>query len=217
MLSGATRWATLPGSAALVLVAIAGTTFDGAQEGALNEPISSMFGRLLDAGVGATFALRLTNTLFFALTIAFVAGIFWLGVRGMQTVRGSSLSLDGLGRKFVHGFIPIALAYLTAHYFSLIVFQEQAQFTYLLTDPLGDGSNLLGIAKDPIDYGLIGANAVWYVQVGALVIGHVTGLILAHDRAVALYPDSALTGESVSRHTNGHWPVSDDFANLRQS
>jgi hypothetical protein len=195
-LSGSTRWATLPGSAALVLVAIAGTTFDGAQEGALNEPISSTFGHLLDAGVGATFALRVTNTLYFALTIAFVAGVYWLGVRGMQTVRGSSLSLDELGRKFIHGFIPIALAYLTAHYFSLIVFQEQAQFTYLLTDPLGDGSNLLGIAKDPIDYALVGANLVWYVQVGALVVGHVTALMLAHDRAVALYPDSRSAARS---------------------
>jgi hypothetical protein len=189
MLSGAIRWATLPGSAALVLVAIGGTTFDGAQEGALNDGISSLFERLLDAGLGPTFALRLTNSLFMALTLGFVAGVFWLGVRGMQTVRGVSLPLDELGRIFVHGFIPIALAYLTAHYFSLIVFQEQAQFTYLLTDPLGDGSNLLGIAKDPIDYGLVGANLVWYVQVGALVVGHVTALMLAHDKAVALYPD----------------------------
>jgi hypothetical protein len=28
------------------------------------------------------------------------------------------------------------------------------------------------------------------VQVGALVVGHVAGLMLAHDRAVALYEDS---------------------------
>jgi hypothetical protein len=28
---------------------------------------------------------------------------------------------------------------------------------------------------------------IWYVQVGALVTGHVTGLVLAHDKAIALY------------------------------
>ena len=29
----------------------------------------------------------------------------------------------------------------------------------------------------------------WYVQVGALVIGHVIGLMLAHDRALVYWPD----------------------------
>ena len=28
---------------------------------------------------------------------------------------------------------------------------------------------------------------MWYVQVGALVAGHVLGLALAHDRAIALF------------------------------
>jgi hypothetical protein len=195
-LAGATRWAVVPGSVALVMVAIGGTAFDGAQEGLLKDPINEVFQWLLDQGLGGTLAYRLTNTVFLALTLGFVAGVFWLGVRGMRAVRGTSLSLDGLGRAFVHGFIPIALAYLTAHYFSLFVFQEQAQFTYLLTDPLGDGSNLLGIAKDPIDYGLIGATAVWYVQVGALVAGHVTGLVLAHDKAIAVYRDPRLAARS---------------------
>jgi len=196
VLSAATRWAVLPGSAALVLVAIGGTTYDGAQEGVLGGVISGVFGRLLDAGVNPTFALRATNTVFMALTLAFVAAIFWLGVRGMRSVGGTDMSLNRLGRAFVHGFIPIALAYLVAHYFSLAVFQEQAQFTYLLTDPLGDGSNIFGIAKDPIDYGLIGANAVWYVQVAALVIGHVTALVLAHDKAIAIYDDPRIAARS---------------------
>ena len=46
-------------------------------------------------------------------------------------------SLAKLRAGFAHTLIPIALAYLVAHYFSLFVFQEQAQFTYLLSDPLG--------------------------------------------------------------------------------
>jgi hypothetical protein len=195
-LAGATRWAAVPGSVAMVLIAIGGTTFDGAQEGLLDDPINEVFQWLLDQGMGGTPAYRLTNTVFLVLTLGFVAGVYWLGVRGMRAVRGTTLSLDGLGRAFVHGFIPIALAYLTAHYFSLFAFQEQAQFTYLLADPLGDGSNLFGISKDPIDYGLIGATAVWYVQVGALVVGHVTGLVLAHDRAIALYPNPRLAARS---------------------
>ena len=31
-------------------------------------------------------------------------------------------------------------------------------------------------------------NTIWYTQVTVLVIGHVLGLIVAHDRAVALSP-----------------------------
>jgi len=30
-------------------------------------------------------------------------------------------------------------------------------------------------------------NTVWYVQVGALVAGHVAGLAVAHDRAVTVF------------------------------
>ena len=91
---------------------------------------------------------------------------------------------------FAHTLIPIAFAYLVAHYFSLFVFQEQAQFTYLLSDPLGDGDHRpLRHRLGGIDFRVISANAIWYVQVGALVVGHVIGLTLAHDRATAYWGD----------------------------
>lgn len=187
-LSGAVGWAAVPGSVALLMVAIGGTAFDGAQEGALVDPISSVFEWFRDLGVRPTSALRLTNTLFLAATIAVVAAIFWLGIRGMRTVE-RTLSTRELGFRFGHAFISIAVAYLVAHYFSLFVFQEQAQFTFLLSDPLGDGSNLFGTASVGIDYGLIGATPIWYVQVGALVVGHVMALVSGHDKAVATYGD----------------------------
>ena len=38
-----------------------------------------------------------------------------------------------------------------------------------------------------IDYGVVSATTIWYVQVGALVLGHVAALVLAHDRALVLY------------------------------
>jgi len=77
-----------------------------------------------------------------------------------------------------------------AHYFSLVVFQEQAQFSYLLSDPLGTGTtDLFGTASSGVNYTVISANAIWYVQVGALVVGHVIALTLAHDRAVAYWGD----------------------------
>jgi hypothetical protein len=93
---------------------------------------------------------------------------------------------DELARRFAHSLIPIALAYVVAHYFSLLVYQGQAMAS-LVSDPLGDGSDLFGTAGATVDYTVISATGVWYVQVGALVLGHVAGLTLAHDRALTVY------------------------------
>jgi hypothetical protein len=202
-LSAATSWATVPGSVAVVIASIATTSFDGAQEGAFKGAMESSFEWLVDRGLGLTAALRLTDTLFIALCFAGIGLVYLIGVRGMASVPGAP-SFRKLRDGFAHTLIPIAFAYLLAHYFSLFVFQEQAQFTYLLSDPLGTGTtDVFGTAHSPldlglfqigtddggIDYQLLSANAIWYVQVGALVIGHVAGLTLAHDRATAYWGD----------------------------
>jgi len=188
-LSAATRWATVPGSAAVVLASIGTTSFDGAQEGAFKSAMESTLRWLLDRGLEPTTAVRSTDTVFILLTLAGVALVYLIGVRGMSTVRGAP-PLGRLFSGFAHSLIPIAFAYLVAHYFSLFVFQEQAQFTYLLSDPLGTATtDLFGTASGGIDFKVLSSNAIWYVQVGALVAGHVVGLTLAHDRATAYWGD----------------------------
>jgi len=195
-LSAATRWAAMPGSAAVVIASIGTTSFDGAQEGAFQGAIESVFERLADAGLGLSATLRLTDTIFILLTLAGVALVYAVGVRGMASGRGAP-PFRTLWTGFAHTLIPIAFAYLVAHYFSLFVFQEQAQFTYLLSDPLGTGTtNLFGTASGGIDFTVLSANAIWYVQVGALVVGHVVGLTLAHDRATALWGDYRMAARS---------------------
>jgi hypothetical protein len=187
--SATTNWATIPGSAAVVIASIAATSFDGAQDGAFKAAIEDVFEWLGDRGLSLITALRLTDTIFMLLTFAGIGLIFMLGVRGMRTVPGAP-SFKKLRTGFAHTLIPIALAYLVAHYFSFFVFQEQAQFTYLLSDPLGTGhTNLFGTVNYTVDYKFLSANMIWYVQVAALVIGHVIGLMLAHDRALVYWPD----------------------------
>jgi hypothetical protein len=185
----------VPGSLALVLTSIATTSFDGAQEGALAKPIEDTFERFSDAGLGLSAALRVTDTVFLLLCIAAAASLYLIGIWGMRSIRNAP-SFAKLRQGFAHTLIPIAFAYLVAHYFSLFAFLEQAQFTFLLSDPLGDGSNIFGTASSGIDYGLIGQNGVWYVQVAALVIGHVCGLTMAHDRAIAYWDDYKLASRS---------------------
>jgi hypothetical protein len=202
-LSGASAWVgAVPGSVALILVTIGATTYDGASEGVLADAIETVKGWFADLGLGPLAVLRVTGTLFLVAVIGFVAAVYWAGIAGMHTVRGalgdrsSQPATAELARRFAHAFIPIALAYLLAHYFSLFVFQEQAQFGYLLSDPLGDGSDLFGTASSGIDYSVLSANAIWYVQVGTLLVGHVVALGLGHDRALEVYGDPKLATRS---------------------
>ena len=85
-----------------------------------------------------------------------------------------------------HTLVPIGFAYVLAHYFSLLIWQGQA-IGYLASNPLGHGTNYFGTADWHINYAILGSTAIWYVQVLALVSGHVSGLALAHDRALARY------------------------------
>jgi hypothetical protein len=188
-LAAASSWATVPGSLAVVIASISTTVFDGAQEGAFKDVVIQLFEWFGDIGLNPTASLRLSSTILMLLCFAGVAVVYLIGVRGMSTIAGAP-SLAKLRSGFAHTLIPIAFAYLVAHYFSLFVFQEQAQFTYLLSDPLGTATtDLFGTADGGIDFRLLSANAIWYVQVGALVVGHVAGLVLAHDRATAYWGD----------------------------
>ena len=84
------------------------------------------------------------------------------------------------------------------HYFSLLAYKGQA-ILHLASDSLGEGWDLFSTAGGTIDYGIIGATAIWYVQVGVLVVGHVCGLVLSHDRALALY------GRAHAAATSQYW------------
>ena len=87
---------------------------------------------------------------------------------------------------FVYSLVPIALAHAIAHYFSLAYYQGQWAVR-LASDPLGRGWDLFGSADCAAQAHTLSPNTIWYVQVAALVCGHVIALALAHDRAVATF------------------------------
>ena len=83
--------------------------------------------------------------------------------------------------------MPIAFAYVAAHYLSFLVFQGQAMW-FLASNPLGEqGVDIFGTADRPIDYSVIGASFTQYAQVFFVLVGHVAALALAHDRSLELY------------------------------
>ena len=176
----------IAGTTALLLSGIGSTAFDGAKEGPLFQDI---VGELQDAfvslGTSQGLGLELAFVVGLAIAIAVVSAIWVAGLAGMP-LEGVRMSRLELGRSFAHTLIPIAAAYLVAHYFSLLAYEGQDLWR-LASDPLGDGSDLFGGADRAIDYSVVSATAIWYVQTGALVLGHVAALVLAHERALVAY------------------------------
>ncbi|HEV2752625.1 MAG TPA: fenitrothion hydrolase, partial [Solirubrobacteraceae bacterium] len=112
-----------------------------------------------------------------------VGGFYLLGARGAA---GGGLGTLDVARAFAHSLVPIAFAYAAAHYVSLLILQSQA-VAPLVSDPLGEGWNLLGTATWSVNYTLVGAETFWYIQVALVVAGHMAALTLAHDRALVVF------------------------------
>ena len=187
-LSGLASWEPGPGAVTFVCALIGIVSFDGFSSGpTYNGWIPSLQGLAEDVGFGPVFALELVFGASMLATIALVVAFFALGAWGVSRVTGGG-SVRSLARTFAHTLAPIALAYTLAHYVSFFAFQGQ-DIVRLASDPLGDGGDLLGTAGREIDFTLISTTFIWYFQVAAIVAGHVCALILAHDRAVALFDD----------------------------
>lgn len=186
-LEGLARMQSPPGTVALLVVAIGSTAFDGLSRGTLWREASAQLEQWLgDAGVAGHGAEYLVDSVGIALMVGLVAAIYAFGVAGMLRV-GVRHDRAELARRFAHSLVPIGLAYVVAHYLTLLLYQGQA-FASLLSDPLGDGSDLLGTAGAGIDLTLLSAGAIWAVQLVALIGGHVSGLVLAHERSLLDFP-----------------------------
>jgi hypothetical protein len=95
-----------------------------------------------------------------------------------------------LAVRFAPSLVPIVLAYVIAHYFSFLVLEGQLGLVRL-SDPFGLGWDLLGTEDWVINLALVSPTTIWYVQVAAIVVGHVGGVVLAHDRAIAMFDRDA--------------------------
>ena len=190
-LSGLTTLDPVPGTVAVLCVIIGTTSFDGFSGGeawGTIAPELMSFWRSL--GFGQATALELASTVGLVAGVLIVAGLYRLGVLGMQSVDPRDLTpTNTVAARFAHSLVPIGLAYVVAHYFSALG-DEGQRMAYLISDPLGTGANIFGTSGATVDYTWISANAIWYVQVGALVIGHIAGLVLAHDRALVSFGDT---------------------------
>jgi hypothetical protein len=178
-LAGLARVQPRPGLLAVIMVALGSTTFDGFSRSTL----------WTNATLSLAGPVRLA---------AFTAGL--LAVIGLVTLaylvamRTAARVVDGdwhaLAVRFAPSLVPIVLAYVIAHYFSFLVLEGQLGLLRL-SDPFGLGWNLFGTREWVINLALLSPTTIWYVQVAAIVIGHVGGVVLAHDRAIAMFERDA--------------------------
>lgn len=157
------------GTVAAVLVVLGGTTFDGVSR----TPWWGSQVRLADGWERTGI-----STVGLVVTIAAVAIAYLVASELVGRLGGNAAGAADHG---VHALVPILLAYSVAHYFSLVVFEGQTAYR-LMSDPLGRGWDIFGTVDHQIDYLALTTTTIAVVVTVAMVVGHVAGVLLAHDR-----------------------------------
>jgi hypothetical protein len=181
-LSGLATVDSRVGSSALILVVLGGTSFDGFSE-------SPVFWDIAGRASGWNASPALFIGLVVVILIASI--LYWVGARTTASVTG--VSHEEAAELFAPSLIPILFGYGIAHYIQLLVDQVQT-FWFRLSNPYGNkdeaGNNLtdfFGSADGQIDFFVIDADLVAWIQALAIVIGHVAGVLYAHDLAVTRF------------------------------
>lgn len=132
-----------------------------------------------------------------AALVVFSGGVaLILTVATMATGVTSNTPRRALPDLFAHSVVPIIVGYIVAHYLTFLV--EYGQRTLVqLSDPFTRGDDYLGTADLQISYWLSAHPTFLAVtKVLAVVLGHVVGVVAAHDRAIKLLPPRHhLTGQ----------------------
>ena len=174
-LSGLSALRVGRGTSAVVFVALGSTTFDGLSRTKFWTDIMNQ-----RTGWSATFVA----TIGLVWTIAIVCIAYLIATR--VTARITDEDPHEVATAFIASLVPIAFAYAVAHYFSLLVFDGQ-NLIALASDPFGRGWDLFGTIDQTVNYRLVSVRTIALVQAGAIVVGHVSGVVVAHDRAVERY------------------------------
>jgi hypothetical protein len=163
------------GTAATLLVVLGGTTFDGFSESELGRDV-------LGRPTGWSGSIVLATGLVVSIAIVsmlFAAGSAWIA-------RSTTTSWRDTVTEFAPTLVPIVFGYAIAHYAQLLIDETQT-FVIRLSDPAGQGWDLFGGSGDRVDLTLVSPDAIAWVQVLAILFGHIGGIMVAHDRSVERY------------------------------
>jgi hypothetical protein len=173
-----------PGLVAVVGVLFGSTAFDSFKESV--GWLQFTQGSAVSAGILDNLAL-----------LAFCAGATGLFAAGsMLTGASADNPRRALPGMLAHSVVPIIVGYMVAHYLRYLV--EYGQTTFIqLSDPLSTGADYLGTA-DMVENRWLSYHPAFLAntKVIGVIIGHVLGVVAAHDRAIALLPKRhQLTGQ----------------------
>jgi hypothetical protein len=122
------------------------------------------------------------------LTAVFLAAV----AAGCRIIGQRSQFITAAGR-FVYSIVPISLAFHLAHYLTGLLVDGQ-YMAIVASDPFGLGMDLFGTASDHITMSLMntfeGVALIWDAQTGAITLGHIVAIVLAHALALRLFADS---------------------------
>ncbi len=173
-----------PGLVAVVAVLFGSTGFDSFRE-------STPWVKFVQSTDRSTFLLDNLALLAFcaAAALVFIVGTMATGV-------APGTSRWSLPDRFAHSIVPIIAGYIVAHYLTYLV-QLGQQTLIEASDPLSNGSNLLGTAGWSVNYAISNhPTALATTKVIAVVLGHVVGVVAAHDQALAVLPERhRITGQ----------------------
>jgi hypothetical protein len=185
-LAGLNQWRPPPGAAAVVSVLLGNTAFDSfantswwiqtAQSSSV--PIFWATGGLLGMSVLVlvTFSLAATAMAPFS--------------------SDRSRRFFDYPRLMAGSVVPIAIGYAVAHYATLLIVEGQ-RTAINMSDPLGRGWNVFGSAEMGVNSAVFDhPTGVACVQLGAILTGHIVGIVAAHEKALSvLRPTAALAGQ----------------------
>lgn len=115
--------------------------------------------------------------------VLLIAAVYLLASWAAARLAEGEWTAHRVAQRFAHTLVPIGLAYAVAHYITLVLYEGQLLLS-AASDPFGQGWDLFGTADWTITF-FLAPEVVWYFQVFAIVAGHVAGVVLAHDRALA--------------------------------
>jgi len=182
-----------PSLVVFVLLMLSTVTFDGVMATPAWQRIQDAAYAALPVPAGTRLAIINTAGLivFCALVVAVYHGV----ARWIAHACGHAMSPGEAARAFVLTLVPIAIAYLLAHYLAYFLVQGQLLIR-LISDPFGFGWNLFGTARFRPDVGIVGTRFVWYTSLIAIVLGHVVAVMLAHIVALRRLRDRTLAARS---------------------
>ena len=182
-----------PSLVVFVILMLSTVTFDGLMATPFWQRIADALYAALPA-LGASRLAVINTAGLLAFWAVFVA-IFHAVGHWTAHASAHRITANTAVRAFVLTLVPIAIAYLVAHYLSYCLIQGQL-LVRLASDPFGFGWDLFGTARFRPDVGIVGARFVWYASLGAIVIGHVIAVSLAHIIALRIVPDRGLAARS---------------------